>query len=113
VDLRQFHRVKAKSDEEPLLRISGRQVGLVDISMRGACFLQTFIELRAGDRIKASLIVEKLAFSVELRVVRTVASPHDRQWQNVSVEFVNCTPQLEQFLGKRILMLEREFLCRL
>jgi|WetSurMetagenome_2_1015567.scaffolds.fasta_scaffold387648_2 hypothetical protein len=113
MELRQFHRVKTKNGEEPLLHVCGQQVGLVDISMRGACFLQTFVELRAGDRIKASLILEKLVFPVELHIVRTVASPHDRKGQNVSVEFVNYTNQLEQLLGKRILMLEREFLCRL
>lgn len=113
-NLRQHYRVRAKATEEPILFLEGRKVNLLDVSLGGAQFSHDkHHAIQTGALVKMTMTLDRKLFPIDGKVLRAWTPPSSWEWQFVAVDFLTKDRELDYLLGRRIMMLEREYLTKL
>jgi hypothetical protein len=110
--VRMSYRVEPTSENRLEMYISGRKVGILDISLGGAQFSYApEIQLPAGVVVEVGLDIGGRSYDFEARIIRTWESTDIRLRREVvfgSVEFLNMGRTAEQALLRKIQQIERK-----
>jgi hypothetical protein len=111
LNLRKGFRVQVSGSSSFLLTIRERSYHIVDISLTGISFVQPLSQnaLIPGQMLEMSLTIDRKNFYLNAKVVRVSETVRTRL---IAACFTRMGRDLENVLGKRILMIEREQLSR-
>jgi hypothetical protein len=111
VSLRQGYRVRPPRQSAISLTIGGRSHAILDISISGIGFIQSFSDyaFKPAEKLACLLGIDGRHYPLTAKVVRVFDSEAAR---HIAAVFVETGRDLDAVLGKKILMLEREVLSR-
>jgi hypothetical protein len=114
-NLRLHYRLKVPSGIGLRLSLGNQRLNLIDISITGAKFSCTkALSLVPHSRIKLTVGLEGRVYNLEAEVLRIWSYENQRSYndlQFVTVKFLRVGNEVEHFLGKEILRIERQLLA--
>jgi len=115
INLRMHYRIRPTAGSDLTLLANGGKVNLIDISIGGVQFSQRRKEppLEYGD-IALTLSSGGRTFKIDGQIVRisnpTQTSGHAPDLEYVMVKFLRLDQETESFLGRKIMMIERQLM---
>jgi len=113
VNLRMFYRVKPVAGEDIKVLLGPEKLNLIDLSLGGARFSHASATLaKRGDQIDVIFVFDGDRFEVKAKVVRSWSHLETgaTRIQFYSVQFEPDQREFEYYLGKKILMMERQII---
>jgi len=113
VNLRMFYRVKPVAGENITVLFGPEKLNLIDLSLGGAKFSHVSASLaKRGDKIDVVFVFDGDRFEVKAKVVRSWSHLETgaTRIQFYSVQFEPDQREFEYYLGKKILMMERQII---
>jgi hypothetical protein len=115
INLRMHYRVKPTAGSEVTLLANGEKVHLINISIGGVQFSHRRTEppLEYG-KVALSLLFEGRTFNIDGQIIRinnpveTAGYVHNLEYVSASFEILD--REIEYFLGKKILMIQRQLI---
>jgi hypothetical protein len=111
-NLRMFYRLEPPSGCGIEIKVGGRSVSIIDISIGGARFSHEKIyPFKVNESAPLTLSVEDTSYAVEARVLRVWEPENERIRKTValaSVQFVGMEANLKNILARKIRDIERE-----
>jgi len=114
VNLRMFYRVKPVAGEEITILFGPEKLNLIDLSLGGAKLSHPSSSLaQRGEDVDLIFVFSEDRFEVKAKVVRswTHMDTSTNRIQFYSVQFEPDQRDFEYFLGKKILMMERQIIA--
>ena len=111
INLRKSFRVQTSRDSGLSLAIKGKNYSIIDVSLMGINFIQPLTQaaFSPADILEVMLTIDGRSYHLNANVVRVSETVRTRL---IGAVFINTGRDLENILGKKILMIEREQLSR-
>jgi len=115
INLRVHYRVRPTASSDLILQANGMKVNLIDLSLGGVRFSHRWKDppLEYGD-VALTLSFGGRTFKIDGKIIRisnpAPATGRSRDLEYVTVKFVDLNRDVEFFLGKKILMIERQLI---